>query len=84
MGIQSDALSQLAKSAVAVDFEAFYQSELPRVYNFFWYRVGDDQIAEDLTAAAAFCLALIAAVTFSSQARGIQRLGPPDWRNYLY
>jgi len=34
----------------AVDFEAVYQAELPRVYNFFRYRVGDDQVAEDLTA----------------------------------
>lgn len=33
-----------------VDFEAVYQTELPRVYNFFRYRVGDDQVAEDLTA----------------------------------
>jgi RNA polymerase sigma-70 factor (ECF subfamily) len=33
-----------------VDFEAVYHAELPRVYNFFRYRVGDDQVAEDLTA----------------------------------
>ena len=32
------------------DFEAVYRTELPRVYNFFRYRVGDDQVAEDLTA----------------------------------
>ena len=32
------------------DFETIYREELPRVYNFFRYRVGDDQIAEDLTA----------------------------------
>lgn len=31
------------------DFEDFYHVELPRVYNFFRYRVGDDPIAEDLT-----------------------------------
>jgi RNA polymerase sigma-70 factor, ECF subfamily len=50
MGTQSDAFSGFADSTVTVDFEAFYQTELPRVYNFFRYRVGDDQIAEDLTA----------------------------------
>src|SRR5215216_5652065 len=33
-----------------VDFEELYQTELPRVYNFFRYRVGDNQFAEDLTA----------------------------------
>jgi RNA polymerase sigma-70 factor (ECF subfamily) len=31
------------------DFEDFYRAELPRVYNFFRYRVGDGQLAEDLT-----------------------------------
>ncbi len=33
-----------------VDWEAVYQADLPRLYNFFRYRVGNDQIAEDLTA----------------------------------
>ncbi len=32
-----------------MDFEEFYRVELPRIYNFFRYRVGDGQIAEDLT-----------------------------------
>jgi RNA polymerase sigma-70 factor, ECF subfamily len=50
MGTQSDAFSGFADSMVTVDFEAFYQAELPRVYNFFRYRLGDDQLAEDLTA----------------------------------
>jgi RNA polymerase sigma-70 factor, ECF subfamily len=31
------------------DFEEFYHAELPRVYNFFRYRVGDGPLAEDLT-----------------------------------
>ena len=35
---------------VTVDFEAVYQAELPRVYNFFRYHIGDDRVAEDLTA----------------------------------
>ena len=33
-----------------MDFETVYQTELPRIYNFFRYRLGSDQIAEDLTA----------------------------------
>jgi RNA polymerase sigma factor (sigma-70 family) len=33
-----------------VDWEAAYQADLPRLYNFFRYRLGDDSLAEDLTA----------------------------------
>jgi len=33
-----------------VDWESVYQAELPRIYNFFRYRVGDERLAEDLTA----------------------------------
>jgi RNA polymerase sigma-70 factor (ECF subfamily) len=50
MGTQSDAFSRITDSTVTVDFEAFYEAELPRVYNFFRYLLGDDQLAEDLTA----------------------------------
>jgi RNA polymerase sigma-70 factor (ECF subfamily) len=50
MGTQPDFLVGLAKPVDEVDFEAVYRIELPRVYNFFRYRVGDDQAAEDLTA----------------------------------
>jgi len=32
-----------------VDWDAVYSEELPRVYNFFRYRVGDRAAAEDLT-----------------------------------
>ncbi len=31
------------------DWEALYASELPRIYNFFRYRVGDGPVAEDLS-----------------------------------
>jgi RNA polymerase sigma-70 factor, ECF subfamily len=31
------------------DFEELYRLELPRIYNFFRYRVGDGPVAEDLT-----------------------------------
>jgi RNA polymerase sigma-70 factor, ECF subfamily len=50
MGTQSDFLVSLVKTMGNVDFETVYQTELPRIYNFFRYRLGDDQIAEDLTA----------------------------------
>ena len=51
MRTQSTALSSLQDTNSAVNFEALYQRELPRVYNFFRYQIGDDQLAEDLTAA---------------------------------
>jgi RNA polymerase sigma-70 factor (ECF subfamily) len=41
----------LHASASEADWEALYTTEMPRVYNFFRYRVGDDQLAEDLTSA---------------------------------
>lgn len=34
-----------------VDWDAVYGKELPRVYNYFRYRLGDNALAEDLTAA---------------------------------
>lgn len=34
----------------AIDWDAVYWDAMPRVYNFFRYRIGDDQLAEDLTA----------------------------------
>lgn len=41
-----------AKGALLdVDWNNVYAEQLPRVYNFFRYRVGDGPIAEDLTAA---------------------------------
>ena len=51
MRTQSTALSSPTDASSAVDFEALYQRELPRLYNFFRYQLGDDQLAEDLTAA---------------------------------
>ena len=50
MGTQTETLSRRANAATSLDFEAVYGEELPRVYNFFRYRTGDDQVAEDLTA----------------------------------
>lgn len=40
-----------AADEVELDWEAAYRQELPRVYNFFRYRVGDRDSAEDLTSA---------------------------------
>lgn len=34
----------------AVDWDTVYSSELPRVYNFFLYKIGDREFAQDLTA----------------------------------
>jgi RNA polymerase sigma-70 factor, ECF subfamily len=39
------------QSREEVDFEVLYQTELPRIYNFFRFRVGDGPVAEDLTSA---------------------------------
>jgi RNA polymerase sigma-70 factor (ECF subfamily) len=36
--------------ANGVDWESVYKADMPRIYNFFRYRVGDDHVAEDLTA----------------------------------
>jgi RNA polymerase sigma-70 factor (ECF subfamily) len=33
-----------------VNWEAVYWEQLPRIYNFFRYRIGDNQVAQDLTA----------------------------------
>ena len=46
-------LRTFGKSLVSgreVNWESAYQADLPRIYNFFRYRVCDGQIAEDLTA----------------------------------
>jgi len=37
--------------AEEIDWEATYREYLPRIYNFFRYRLGDRALAEDLTAA---------------------------------
>lgn len=50
MGTPSDVLSRPASPALTREFASVYETELPRIYNYFRYRVGDDQIAEDLTA----------------------------------
>ncbi len=49
MVIKSNLMAWLGASVSDADFEEFYRAELPRIYNFFRYRVGDGQLAEDLT-----------------------------------
>jgi RNA polymerase sigma-70 factor (ECF subfamily) len=46
-----DFIAPLAEPASEVNWDAVYVRELPRVYNFFRYRVGDGAVAEDLTSA---------------------------------
>lgn len=48
----SSSIYEHAPNQTAVDWDALYEAELPRVYNFLRYRVRDDALAEDLTAAA--------------------------------
>lgn len=51
MSIRLSLPAWLSATASEADFEAFYKAELPRIYNFFRYRVGDGPAAEDLTSA---------------------------------
>jgi RNA polymerase sigma-70 factor (ECF subfamily) len=46
---KSKLITWFGKSATETDFEGLYHAELPRVYNFFRYHIGDGQLAEDLT-----------------------------------
>ena len=50
MNKQSEALWDLRNKVEQIDWDAVYASELPRVYNFFLYKVGDREFAQDLTA----------------------------------
>ncbi|HEX2981229.1 MAG TPA: sigma-70 family RNA polymerase sigma factor [Anaerolineaceae bacterium] len=50
MNARTRLLSLLRVESDPVDFDAVYRAEVTRVFNFFRYRVGDDQLAEDLTA----------------------------------
>ena len=50
MTTQLNFLARLAASSRDINWEAIYQTELPRVYNYFRYRIGEGVVAEDLTA----------------------------------
>src|SRR4051794_27463785 len=52
MATQTPTMSWLVPftaSATESDWESLYRAELPRIFNFFRYRVGDSAVAEDLT-----------------------------------
>jgi RNA polymerase sigma-70 factor (ECF subfamily) len=51
MSTQTDTLKGAYTLAEEIDWESVYKEYLPRVYNFFWYRVSDESLAEDLSAA---------------------------------
>lgn len=42
-------MGEVSQTKAAVDWNAIYVDNLPRVYHFFCYRVGDTALAEDLT-----------------------------------
>lgn len=50
MTTQTRTLKETQDLAEEIDWEAAYREYLPRVFNFFRYRVGERVIAEDLTA----------------------------------
>ncbi len=50
MATKKGLVTWFGPSVSEADFEEIYQVELPRVYNYFRYRMGDGQVAEDLTA----------------------------------
>jgi RNA polymerase sigma-70 factor, ECF subfamily len=50
MANQSRLLQAIFSTAQPIDWEIVYQAQLPRVYNFFLYKTGDRQQAQDLTA----------------------------------
>lgn len=43
--------ARFGATSAPIDWGAIYAQELPRVYNYLRYRIGDDRLAEDLTAA---------------------------------
>lgn len=51
MALEGDISNRLIAFSPAddADWDAVYAQQLPRVYNYFRYRFGDDSIAEDLT-----------------------------------
>jgi RNA polymerase sigma-70 factor (ECF subfamily) len=44
-------LPHLTTTNLNVDWDAVFKQELPRIYNYLRYRLGDNALAEDLTAA---------------------------------
>lgn len=54
MSVQNQTLRRLGlvtSTQIDADWNAVYRTELPRVYNYFRYRFGNNALAEDLTSA---------------------------------
>ncbi|MDH5605557.1 MAG: sigma-70 family RNA polymerase sigma factor [Anaerolineae bacterium] len=51
MEAESKNLTQVKGAVEAVDWQTVYHQLLPKVFHYFCYRVGDEALAEDLTAA---------------------------------
>ncbi len=49
MAAKNNQIAWFSTSVSETDFAEIYRVELPRVYNYFRYRVGDGPAAEDLT-----------------------------------
>jgi len=50
MKVQNKAIQTSRKAAIeGIDWDSVVNNELPRLYNYFRYRLGDEGIAEDLT-----------------------------------
>ena len=47
---RSEFLKALRSKSQPVDWDAVYESELPRIYNYFLYKVCNRELAQDLTA----------------------------------
>jgi RNA polymerase sigma factor (sigma-70 family) len=46
----SKVLLALRSMTEQIDWDSVYKSELPRIYNFFLYKIGDREFAQDMTA----------------------------------
>ena len=51
MTTRNDLIARFGLSVSETDFEELYRDELPRIYNYFRFRMGDGPVAEDLTSA---------------------------------
>lgn len=50
MDIPSKAGTRVFSASESLNWRALYHQLLPKIFYYFWYRTGDEQIAEDLTA----------------------------------
>jgi RNA polymerase sigma-70 factor (ECF subfamily) len=50
MNNPTKALMELHSMTEEIDWDSVYKTELPRIYNYFLYKIGDREVAQDLTA----------------------------------